>query len=316
MHSYTLLAAAKINLYLEILGDRPDGYHELAMVMQSIDLCDRLEIRLLGTDDIRVYCNHPNVPSDRTNLAYRAAELMQKEFPEAFARYGSVEINIEKNIPIGAGLAGGSSNAASVLIGIDLLWQLGLTQGELQNLAARLGSDIPFCITGGTAIATGRGENLSPLPDLEPLGVVLGKYRDVSISTAWAYSTYRQTFQERYIKDSEGLEASRHRLKSGAMVSAIAHKNPVEIGKALYNDFENVVFPAYPQLAQLKDTFEQAQVLGTLMSGSGSTIFALTESLIQAQQVRDRVRTAIPDPQLDLWVAQLCPTGVRVAAHG
>ncbi|HEY9702923.1 MAG TPA: 4-(cytidine 5'-diphospho)-2-C-methyl-D-erythritol kinase, partial [Allocoleopsis sp.] len=149
MRYVSLLAAAKINLYLEILGDRPDGYHELAMIMQSIDLADKLEVRTSRTQIIRVYCQHPEVPKDQTNLAYKAAQLMAKKFPEAFAQYG-VEISLQKNIPVAAGLAGGSSNGAAVLVGLDLVWNLGLTQSELQELAAELGSDVPFCISGGT----------------------------------------------------------------------------------------------------------------------------------------------------------------------
>src|SRR6476469_811080 len=158
MRSYSLLASAKINLYLEILGSRPDGYHELAMVLQSIDLADKIDLRSLSTDTIRVHCDNPQVPADNSNLAYRAAELMASEFPKALAQYGGVEIAIAKRIPVAAGLAGGSANAAAVLVGIDLMWQLGLTQSELEELATQLGSDVPFCIAGGTAIATGRGE--------------------------------------------------------------------------------------------------------------------------------------------------------------
>jgi 4-diphosphocytidyl-2-C-methyl-D-erythritol kinase len=168
MRLYSLLAAAKINLYLEIVGSRPDGFHELIMVMQSVSLADRITVRSIGTDEIRVQCTHPLVPTDDTNLAYRAANLMVQRFPGLMAKLGGVEITLEKQIPVGAGLAGGSGNGASVLVGLDMLWQLGLTQAELQDLAAELGSDMPFCVSGGTALATGRGEHLDPLglPDL------------------------------------------------------------------------------------------------------------------------------------------------------
>ena len=125
MRSYSLLAPAKINLYLEILGDRPDGYHELVMAMQSVDLADRIELRANGTDQFRVHCNHAQVPVDQSNLAYRAAEIMSQQFPDAFARYGGVDITIHKRIPVGAGLAGGSTNAAAVLVGLDLMWERG-----------------------------------------------------------------------------------------------------------------------------------------------------------------------------------------------
>ncbi|NES74230.1 MAG: 4-(cytidine 5'-diphospho)-2-C-methyl-D-erythritol kinase, partial [Okeania sp. SIO2D1] len=141
MHSYSLRAPAKINLYLEIIGDRSDGYHELAMILQSVELADQVSISSSSKQKIIVNCHHPQVPQDETNLAYQAAKLMTQKFPETFARYGGVEINIDKKIPVAAGLAGGSSNAAAVLVGIDLLWELGLTKPEIQALAAEIGSD-------------------------------------------------------------------------------------------------------------------------------------------------------------------------------
>ena len=194
MRSYTLIAPAKINLYLEIIGDRPDGYHELVMVLQSIDLADRLELHPNGTDEVRLQCHHPEVPLNQSNLAYKAAQLMRQEFPKVASNYGGVDITIDKRIPVAAGLAGGSADAAAVLVGLDLMWDLGLTQPELQTLAAKLGSDVPFCLSGGTAIATGRGEQLDPLKDLDNLWIVLAKYQNLTVSTAWAYQAYRNQF--------------------------------------------------------------------------------------------------------------------------
>jgi 4-diphosphocytidyl-2-C-methyl-D-erythritol kinase len=159
MKKYKLIAPAKINLYLEIIGSRADGFHELAMILQSINLADEIKIHSASTDKIRVFCEHPQVPNDKTNLVYRAAELMTQEFPDAFNNFGGVDITLTKNIPVAAGLAGGSTNAAAILVGIDLLWNLGLTESELQELGGKLGSDVPFCIAGGTAIATGREKN-------------------------------------------------------------------------------------------------------------------------------------------------------------
>ena len=221
MRSYTLIAPAKINLYLEIIGDRADGYHELAMILQSIDLADQIQLHSIDSETIRVHCDHPQVPTDKSNLAYRAAELMAIQFPEAFSKYGGVEITINKHIPVAAGLAGGSTNAAAVLVGIDLLWKLGLTQSELEELGATLGSDVPFCIAGGTAIATGRGEQLSPLPSLDTKYIVLAKYRSLEVSTAWAYKTYRQQFGNTYIRDTEDLAARAAAVHSGGIVKAI-----------------------------------------------------------------------------------------------
>jgi 4-diphosphocytidyl-2-C-methyl-D-erythritol kinase len=312
MKSYTLIAPAKINLHLEILGIRPDNYHELVMIMQTIDLADRIELRSHNTDQIILHCGHPNIPLDRTNLAYRAAELMQQQFPEAFARYGGVEITLHKHIPIAAGLAGGSGNAAAVLVGIDLLWELGLTQTDLQALGAKLGSDVPFCISGGTAIATGRGDVIAPLPSLEGIYVVLGKYQSLEVSTPWAYASYREKFGHQYPQSPASLADRSHQVHSGPLVKAIVAKDLVKIGKLLYNDLEQVVLPAYPQVGQLRVEFQRYDNLGTMMSGSGPTVFCLTDSLVQAEAIYHQIRTTITDPDLELFVTQFCDRGVRV----
>lgn len=307
MRSYSLRAAAKINLYLEIMGDRPDGYHELVMVLQSISLADQIDLHPLDVDGIRLHCRHPQVPQDRTNLAYRAAELMTQKFPDS----GGVGIVIDKRIPVGAGLAGGSANAAAVLVGLDLMWGLGLTQIELQELGAQLGSDVPFCITGGTALATGRGDILAPLPDLDHLYVVLGKYHSLSVSTPWAYQTFRQQFSRSYVQNPEDT-ARKRQVHSGPMVAAIAHRDGLQIGQCLYNDLERVVLPEYPEVLQLREQLQHPQVLGAMMSGSGPTVFALTQSRQDAEQVQEAVRAAIANPDLDLWVAQFSSTSIRI----
>lgn len=311
MHSYSLLAPAKINLYLEILGDRPDGYHELAMILQSISLADQIDLRANGTDRIRVHCDDPQVPVDESNLAYRAAALMAEQFSDAFNRYGGVDIEIHKRIPMGAGLAGGSTDAAAVLVGVDLLWKLGLTQIEIQELAAKLGSDIPFCVTGGTAIATGRGEQLAPLPSLDNLYVVLAKYHSVAVSTAWAYKTYRQQFHQTYANANTLLDR-RQRVHAGSIVEAIGKRDGKRIGAAIHNDLERVVLPAYPQVADLKQKMQQFDTLGVMMSGSGSTVFALVESQAQAEAVQQQLRAAVPDLDLRIWTSQLTTGGIRL----
>ncbi|NMF56997.1 4-(cytidine 5'-diphospho)-2-C-methyl-D-erythritol kinase [Pseudanabaena yagii] len=288
----SLKAAAKINLYLEITGNRPDGYHDLVMILQSIDLCDRVDLRKLGTDEIQVSCTNPELPCDRSNLAYKAAALMQSAFPEI----GGVEIAIDKQIPMGAGLAGGSANAAAVLVGIDRLWNLGLTQSQICDLAAQLGSDIPFCVVGGTALATGRGEILSPLPDLKDLVLVVCKPRHISISTVWAYQTFR----------SHGLLAhnpAKHQALSSQMVAAIAsggESAPAKIGRLLYNDLERAVLPEYPELVDLENKLLEQECLGAMMSGSGSTMFAIAADLDRAHQIAEAVRTE----DIDVWVVK------------
>ena len=310
MRAYSLVAPAKINLYLEIIGSRADGYHELAMVMQSVNLADRLDLYANGTDAIRVHCDHPLVPSDQSNLAYRAAELMAKQFPDCFDKYGGVDITVDKQIPVGAGLAGGSTNAAAVLVGLDLMWELGLTQSELQEIGAKLGSDVPFCIAGGTAIATGRGEKISPLPDLDHLVAVLGKHRSLSVSTPWAYQTYRQQFGHTYAS----LTHQAHRVQSGAMVTAIAHKDSQAIGQHLSNDLEKVVLPAYPQVAHLREQMQQLSPIGAMMSGSGPTVFGLADSTAAAAELRSRIHSQISDPDVEFWTAPFTATGIRVVS--
>ncbi|MGB7444636.1 MAG: 4-(cytidine 5'-diphospho)-2-C-methyl-D-erythritol kinase [Coleofasciculaceae cyanobacterium] len=314
MRSYSLIAPAKINLYLEIIGDRPDGYHELAMILQSIDLADRIHLYSVGTDTIRVHCDHPQVPANQDNLAYRAAVLMTEEFPEVFAQFGGVEITIDKQIPVAAGLAGGSTDAAAVLVGLDMLWNLGLTRPELQELGAKLGSDIPFCLAGGTAIATGRGEALDPLPGLDSLYVVLAKYRSLSVSTPWAYQTYRSQFGKTYLQDNESLASGSARVHSGSLVQAILNQDGAQIGQLLHNDLEKVVLPNHPQVAELRTAFEGTGALGAMMSGSGPTVFALCESDLQAREVQQQVRTKIPNLDLDFWVARLSNQGIQLTS--
>lgn len=311
MRSYSLIASAKINLYLEIISDRPDGYHELAMVLQSIDLADQIDLRPLGTEAIYLHCDHPEVPQDHSNLAYQAAALMAAEFSNALIKYGGVDITIHKRIPVGAGLAGGSTNAAAVLVGLNLMWNLGLSQKELQDLGSLLGADVPFCIVGGTMLATGRGENLYPLPVMDNLYVVLGKYRSLSVSTAWAYQTFRHQYRSSYLSNALAIGNRKQQAYTGSLVSAIADQNEKQIGQLLHNDLERVVLPKYPQVQQLRGEF-QRWGCAAMMSGSGPTVFALTKSKAQAQQVLEDVKATIADPDLDLWVSRFTPSSIRI----
>jgi 4-diphosphocytidyl-2-C-methyl-D-erythritol kinase len=311
MTVYTLLAPAKINLHLEILGLRSDQFHELTMIMQSVELADLVEVKALGVDRIVLHCSQPDVPKDHTNLAYRAADMLRQRFPQAGSRYGGVEITLHKRIPMAAGLAGGSGNAAAVLVGVNLLWNLGLTQAELQTLGAELGSDVPFCISGGTAIATGRGEKIDPLPAIRQGAVVLGKYRNISVSTPWAYQTYRQHFSETYAQD-DTLRSRSACVHSGELVQAIMQQDLVQIGQLLYNDLEKVVLPEYVLVDNLRAVFGKTENLGVLMSGSGPTVFALAKDLEQAQSIATQVRTNLPDPELELFVTQFSAQGVHL----
>jgi 4-diphosphocytidyl-2-C-methyl-D-erythritol kinase len=312
MRHCKLIAPAKVNLYLEILGIREDGYHELAMILQSIDLADEIEVRSLSEGKIIVSCDHPQVPTDNSNIAYKAGELMTKEFPQAFAKYGGVEIKIEKRIPVAAGLAGGSTNAAAVLVAVDLLWELGLTQSEIEELGGRLGSDVPFCVAGGTVIGTGRGEQLSPLPSLDNIYIVLGKYRSLGVSTPWAYKSYREKYSDRYIKDRESLASRAAAVHSVSIVKAVLGKEAKEIAVKMHNDLEKVVLPEYPQVLELREEFAKYDVLGVMMSGSGPSVFAICESHQKAEVVKQQIREAISDEDLELFVTKLSNRGIQV----
>ncbi len=315
MRSYRLIAPAKINLLLEIIGDRPDGFHELVMVMQSIDLADEIKLKHLGGDRILLHCTHPQVPLDESNLAYRAAKLMQDCFPG----HGGVEITIQKNIPIGAGLAGGSTDGAAVLVGLNLMWNLGLAQDELHTLAAKLGSDMPFCVSGGTALALGRGEELSPLPDLDRLYAVLAKYQSLSVSTPWAYQTYRQQFGATYANTPAAQEERRRTGPSVRLLGAIAahqesaHHDTTSIGQALHNDLEKVVLSYHPQVGLLREKLAAQSTLGAMMSGSGPTVFALAATREEAQQIAASIQAELPDPDLEVWVTKFIAHGIHFA---
>jgi len=299
MSRCTLAAAAKINLYLRILGLRGDGYHEVAMVLQSVNVRDTLHLTTQPRKDMSITCDHPHVPTDATNLALKAAHLLAEEFPKQAT---GVHIHIEKHIPVAAGLAGGSSNGAAVLVGLNHLWDLGLTLPELQALAARLGSDVPFCVQGGTALGTGRGDILEPLPPLTGGAVVLAKFVHLSIATPWAYRTYSETFSHTFAEAS--VQESDH------FVQVLANHSLPEIAAHLHNDFEKVVLPAYPEIAQLKQSLLDRGALGSLLSGSGPTVFALYPNATLAQQAVEQLR--IHHPDVDFWVTEFCTWGIEM----
>jgi 4-diphosphocytidyl-2-C-methyl-D-erythritol kinase len=308
MTVYQLLAPAKINLHLEILGLRFDNFHELAMVMQSIELADLVEVKAVATNQIILHCDVAAVPQDQTNLAYRAAAIMQ----ERFNRSAGVEITLHKRIPMAAGLAGGSGNAAATLVGINLLWNLGLSNAELQEIGAALGSDVPFCISGGTAIATGRGEEIQSISPLTQGAVVLGKYRSLSVSTPWAYHTYRQQFSDSYAV-GENLLTRSQAIQQKPLLAAIQQQDITQIGKLLTNDLEKVVLPAYPLVADLREAFLATDHQGVMMSGSGPTVFALAKDLAGAESIAQAVRQQIPNSDLELFVTQFSPEGIHLA---
>lgn len=269
--SLILSARAKINLSLDILGLLPGGYHRLETVMQSLTLHDRLEFTA-AEDGIMVSCDSPEVPAGAGNLVYRAAVLMQ----QAGGTGLGVRINLHKEIPVAAGLAGGSADAAAALLGLNRLWDLNLPLSKLMELGARLGSDVPFCLEGGTVLARGRGEQLATLPALPSMGVVLVK-PPLAVSTADVYRGYDRSpsVGERY---------------TPALVQAINRGDFPGICFAMGNALEGITNCMHPIISVLKESLRAAGATGVLMSGSGPTVFGLAQDSGTARRIAGRLR--------------------------
>ncbi len=257
MKTLTIPAYAKINLFLEIREKREDGYHAIESVMQSVSLSDTLTLTLSEEKGIRLLCEDAAIPSDEKNTAVMAAMRFFERFP---SKYG-LDITLKKAIPHQAGLGGGSADAAAVLRGLDALLHTDLTADELIDLAAKVGSDVPFCLFGGTSIAKGRGEILSDAPALAPCTVLIAKDTQ-GMSTPEAY----RLADDRPKETLRSLEPFCDALKEGSL-SAVCGK--------LYNGFESVVFPLRKSAAELKSFFLSNGADGALMSGSGTSVFAL-----------------------------------------
>lgn len=264
---------AKINLTLDVLYKREDGFHQVEMIMQAIELADILSLEERKDGSISIATNIARLPCDHRNLAYRAAALLK----EAYQVTSGVHIFLEKNIPVAAGLAGGSADAASVLLGLNNLWRLGLSIHELEILGARLGSDVPFCLRGGTMLATGRGELLEPLTDLKPCYVVLAK-PPIGVSTAWVYRQYR------------GQNVKEH-PETSAVRSCLTNGDLMGVANRLCNVLESVTIPVHPQIQELKKIMVQHGAMASLMSGSGPTVFGLVENQAGAEYIATKLRS-------------------------
>ena len=273
---------AKINLTLDILGTREDGFHEVAMVMQAVGLSDELTLEKREAPGVGLSIDVPWLRADEKNLAYRAAKLMQEEYHLP----GGVEIHLTKRIPMAAGLAGGSADAAAVLRGMDALYELGAGDEKLCELGAQLGSDIPFTLMGGTMLATGRGEVLRRLPDFPETFVVLAKPH-VSVSTAWAYGAY------------DAHPASEH-PDNDAMIHAIEAGDRRKAASFLCNVLESATIKRYEVISKLKEMMKEAGAMASLMSGSGPTVFGLAETQEQAENIAAAVRL----PDVDVFITK------------
>lgn len=242
------------------------------MIMQAIALHDVLTLEEKAADAISIASNSSRLPCDRRNLAYRAAALLK----DACGIKSGVHIHIDKQIPVAAGLAGGSTDAAAVLVGLNRLWKLGFTLQELEKFGAALGSDVPFCIQGGTMLATGRGEVLQPLTDITPCFVVLAK-PPVSVSTAWVYRQY------------QGRNVT-FRPDTAEVAAGLAKGDLKSVAKGLCNVLETVTIPVHPEIRRIKNAMMQHGAMAGLMSGSGPTVFCLTQDSDRAQYIAEKLK--------------------------
>jgi len=261
-------AGAKVNLVLEVLGRRTDGYHEIVTVMQAVDLSDRLTLE--DADALELSVSDPTLPTDASNLAWRAAAALGQA---AGVRRGA-RIAIDKHIPAAAGLGGGSSDAAAVLAGLNRLWGLRWPLARLAEVGAEVGSDVPFFLRGGTAMATGRGEKVEPIAGM-PLALALVNPK-VAASTAQMYGRITGAM---YTDGARARELAR----------ALASRRSAGVAASLYNGMEAAACAVFPQIERMRAALLAAGALGAAMSGSGPTVFGLARSYEHAQQIRARV---------------------------
>ncbi len=268
---FVLQTSAKVNLALEVLGKRQDGYHELVTLLQAVDLSDRLVLE--ENDAITLTTNDPRLPRDEGNLVVRSARLLQ----EAARISRGVRITLDKRIPVAAGLGGGSSDAAATLWGLNRLWGLRWPTMRLADLASQVGMDVPFFLTGGRALATGRGEILKPLPSTPSLSLVLVN-PNFPLSARDVYAGVPSNLAD------DGSRAT-------ALIAALATGSTARVAANLYNSLEAVVGPKYPLIARIKSALLGAGALGAVMSGSGPTMLGLARAPEHARQLRARLTT-------------------------
>jgi len=261
-----LKAYAKINLGLDVLGKREDGYHEVRMIMQTIRLYDKLNMKKLNKDEIIIKTNLSYLPTNENNLVYRAIQMLKEEFNIKQGIY----VELQKHIPVAAGLAGGSSDAAAALTGMNRLFQLKLTTTDLMQRAVKLGADIPYCILVGTALSEGIGEVLTPLAPMPKAYILIAK-PPINVSTKYVY--------ENLILD----ERTNHPDIDGIM-EAITSKDLYGVTNRLSNVLESVTIDKYPVIQEIKDTMIEFGAMNALMSGSGPTVFGVFEDLNLAKK--------------------------------
>lgn len=284
----TIEAPAKLNLTLDVTGRRPDGYHEMHSIMQTVNLADIVRMTTNREGCIHLRMSDPSLPTDGRNTAYKAASLF---FLHTGLTHTGIDIAVEKHIPMQAGMAGGSADAAAVLVGLNALTGAGLPMEELCQLGAGVGADVPFCVLGGTAEATGTGTDLRTLPPLPDCTVLVVK-PPVGVSTAQAYGLV------------DGAVITR-RPDAAAMTAALSAGDMAAVGGLLGNVFEEAM--ALPEVAEIREIVAGFPAAGCIMTGSGSAVFALFERGEDAAACAARLRPRFPEN----WLCRPCRTGAR-----
>ncbi len=268
MNKIQLKALGKINLGLDVLKRREDGYHEVKMIMQTVSLCDELELKKSWKEGIKVQTNLYYLPTNENNLVYKAAQLLMEEFD---IRDG-ISIQLKKKIPVSAGMAGGSSDAAAVLWGMNQMYGLGLSCKDLMERGVKLGADVPYCILRGTALAEGIGERLTVLPPMPKCYLLIAK-PGVNVSTKYVYENLH----------ANDLKAEQH-PDVDAMIEALKEKDLAALSSRMGNVLETVTVSAYPVIDRIKKCMMSAGALGAMMSGSGPTVFGIFDNQEKARR--------------------------------
>ena len=272
MDNISLKALAKINLGLDVVRRRVDGYHEVRMIMQTINLFDRLEIKKIKESAIKIHTNLFFLPVNENNLVYKAAKLLIDEF----GIQEGVSVGLTKKIPVAAGMAGGSTDAAAMLFGMNRLFGLGLSKKQLMERGVKIGADVPYCIMRGTALAEGIGDKLSPLPEMVKCPVLIAKPQ-ISVSTKFVYQNLKL--------DDKTVHPDIDRL-----IEDIRNKDLKAVSDHMGNVLESVTIPNYPVISQIKEQMMDSGAVGSMMSGSGPTVFGLFDDSRTAQLAFGKIK--------------------------
>lgn len=272
MKDISVKALAKINLGLDVVRRREDGYHEVRMIMQTIHLFDRLEISKNTSGQITMETNLAFLPTNENNLVCKAAKLLTDEF----GIKDGVHVWLHKHIPVAAGMAGGSTDAAAVLYGMNRIFDLGLSKEELMERGVKIGADVPYCVMRGTALAEGIGEKLTKLPPMVKCPVLIAKPQ-INVSTKFVYENLK-------------LDADTEHPDIDRLVADIREKNLTKIAADMGNVLETVTIPAYPVIADIKENMLQNGAVNAMMSGSGPTVFGLFEKEADAVQAYEEMK--------------------------